>query len=265
MTLDTAMPDLVANTSYPNSENLINFEKRRKEFEVIACLNILQMNCSQNRYVPACGMFTRWIESIVNLSESQMYEISYLIENDKPHVQQNENHELDANSSNVMTTSNNSFEDTDSKNENHKKSHNSIKRTLSGLIHFNHNNNSNSKHEEKYSLNHPNSQFNNQSIDSSISDDSGVKLQDVSTVYAAQSQFQPPLPQNEMIEHSKNSNKYSLSLPQNHNINSPTINIKQKLGKTNMNLIRLNSGLDTNSDKVKLRSTSPGNGSIGLG
>lgn len=51
---------------------LINFEKRRKEFELLRMISALQSNCSQNtvlRGTAVSGMFTTWV-SFVQVSQN---------------------------------------------------------------------------------------------------------------------------------------------------------------------------------------------------
>ena len=89
MTLDTAMPDLVANDATPSDEtsrnsnpnsqdqmpNLINFEKRRKEFEILMVLKILQHSAGHLKYLQ-CSNFDRWMDSVVCLTDQQTFELS---------------------------------------------------------------------------------------------------------------------------------------------------------------------------------------------
>ncbi|XP_067453313.1 ral guanine nucleotide dissociation stimulator-like 1 isoform X1 [Thunnus thynnus] len=70
--LDTALPDLVEG-------GLINFEKRRREFEVIAQIKLLQSAC--NSYcLTADPAFLRWFKSQFQLSEEESYALSCEIE-----------------------------------------------------------------------------------------------------------------------------------------------------------------------------------------
>ncbi|XP_010870087.2 ral guanine nucleotide dissociation stimulator-like 1 isoform X2 [Esox lucius] len=70
--LDTALPDLV-------EDGLINFEKRRREFEVIAQIKLLQSAC--NSYcLSADASFLRWFKSQPQHSEEESYAISCEIE-----------------------------------------------------------------------------------------------------------------------------------------------------------------------------------------
>uniref|UniRef100_A0A8C7LWQ8 Ral guanine nucleotide dissociation stimulator-like 1 n=1 Tax=Oncorhynchus mykiss TaxID=8022 RepID=A0A8C7LWQ8_ONCMY len=70
--LDTALPDLVEG-------GLINFEKRRREFEVIAQIKLLQSAC--NSYcLSADAAFLRWFKSQPQHSEEESYAMSCDIE-----------------------------------------------------------------------------------------------------------------------------------------------------------------------------------------
>ncbi|TKS74495.1 Ral guanine nucleotide dissociation stimulator-like 1 [Collichthys lucidus] len=61
--LDTALPDLVEG-------GLINFEKRRREFEVIAQIKLLQSACNSYCLTPE-ATFLRWFKSQIQLSEEE--------------------------------------------------------------------------------------------------------------------------------------------------------------------------------------------------
>ncbi|KAM4574884.1 ral guanine nucleotide dissociation stimulator-like 1 isoform 1-T1 [Fundulus diaphanus] len=70
--LDTALPDFVEG-------GLINFEKRRREFEVIAQIKLLQSAC--NSYcLTADSAFLRWFKNQTQLSEEESYVLSCEIE-----------------------------------------------------------------------------------------------------------------------------------------------------------------------------------------
>ncbi|XP_054911921.1 ral guanine nucleotide dissociation stimulator-like 1 isoform X2 [Poeciliopsis prolifica] len=70
--LDTALPDIVEG-------GLINFEKRRREFEVIAQIKLLQSAC--NSYcLTADPAFLRWFKNQPQLSEEESYALSCEIE-----------------------------------------------------------------------------------------------------------------------------------------------------------------------------------------
>ncbi|XP_049588243.1 ral guanine nucleotide dissociation stimulator-like 1 isoform X2 [Syngnathus scovelli] len=70
--LDTALPDLVEG-------GLINFEKRRREFEVIAQIKLLQSACNSYCLTPD-QVFLRWFKSQTQLSEEESYALSCEIE-----------------------------------------------------------------------------------------------------------------------------------------------------------------------------------------
>ncbi|KAM4548292.1 LOW QUALITY PROTEIN: ral guanine nucleotide dissociation stimulator-like 1 [Odontesthes bonariensis] len=70
--LDTALPDIV-------ESGLINFEKRRREFEVIAQIKLLQSAC--NSYcLTADRAFLHWFKSQAQLSEEESYTLSCEVE-----------------------------------------------------------------------------------------------------------------------------------------------------------------------------------------
>ncbi|KAK5870124.1 hypothetical protein PBY51_024784 [Eleginops maclovinus] len=70
--LDTALPDIVEG-------GLNNFEKRRREFEVIAQIKLLQSACNSYCLTPE-ATFLRWFKSQVLLSEEESYALSCEIE-----------------------------------------------------------------------------------------------------------------------------------------------------------------------------------------
>ncbi|XP_068174998.1 ral guanine nucleotide dissociation stimulator-like 1 isoform X2 [Antennarius striatus] len=70
--LDTALPDLVEG-------GLINFEKRRREFEVIAQIKLLQSACNSYCLTPEAS-FLRWFKGQVQFSEEESYALSCQIE-----------------------------------------------------------------------------------------------------------------------------------------------------------------------------------------
>lgn len=70
--IDTAIPDTI-------SDGLINFDKRRKEFEVLAQIKLLQG--AANAYqLPEDPMFDRWFDSILVLDDREAYQLTYQIE-----------------------------------------------------------------------------------------------------------------------------------------------------------------------------------------
>lgn len=70
--LDTAMKDFL-------DGGLINFEKRRKEFEVIAQIKLLQSACNNYSFTQEDG-FVEWFHSVERLSEAESYSLSCEIE-----------------------------------------------------------------------------------------------------------------------------------------------------------------------------------------
>uniref|UniRef100_A0A8C2XCK7 Ral guanine nucleotide dissociation stimulator n=1 Tax=Cyclopterus lumpus TaxID=8103 RepID=A0A8C2XCK7_CYCLU len=70
--MDTAMKDYTEG-------GLINFEKRRKEFEVIAQIKLLQL-ASNNYSFTQDGHFRDWFSSVEKLSEAESYNLSCEIE-----------------------------------------------------------------------------------------------------------------------------------------------------------------------------------------
>ncbi|XP_016895972.1 ral guanine nucleotide dissociation stimulator-like 1 [Cynoglossus semilaevis] len=70
--LDTALPDLAEG-------GLINFEKRRREFEVIAQIKLLQSACNSYCLTPDPS-FLHWFKSQPQLSEEESYALSCEVE-----------------------------------------------------------------------------------------------------------------------------------------------------------------------------------------
>ncbi|XP_047380820.1 ral guanine nucleotide dissociation stimulator isoform X3 [Sciurus carolinensis] len=70
--LDTAMKDYLYG-------RLINFEKRRKEFEVIAHIKLLQSACNNYSIAPA-EHFGSWFRALERLSEAESYSLSCELE-----------------------------------------------------------------------------------------------------------------------------------------------------------------------------------------
>uniref|UniRef100_A0A452INH8 Ral guanine nucleotide dissociation stimulator n=1 Tax=Gopherus agassizii TaxID=38772 RepID=A0A452INH8_9SAUR len=70
--LDTAMKDFL-------DGGLINFEKRRKEFEVIAQIKLLQSACNNYSFTQEDG-FVEWFHGVERLSEAESYSLSCEIE-----------------------------------------------------------------------------------------------------------------------------------------------------------------------------------------
>uniref|UniRef100_A0A8C0ING0 Ral guanine nucleotide dissociation stimulator n=1 Tax=Chelonoidis abingdonii TaxID=106734 RepID=A0A8C0ING0_CHEAB len=70
--LDTAMKDFL-------DGGLINFEKRRKEFEVIAQIKLLQSACNNYSFMQE-DSFVEWFHGVERLSEAESYSLSCEIE-----------------------------------------------------------------------------------------------------------------------------------------------------------------------------------------
>ncbi|KAL0894968.1 hypothetical protein ABMA27_013456 [Loxostege sticticalis] len=70
--IDTAIPDTVA-------DGLINFDKRRKEFEVLAQIKLLQ-GAANAYHLPTDPMFDRWFDSVIVLDDREAYQLSCQIE-----------------------------------------------------------------------------------------------------------------------------------------------------------------------------------------
>ncbi|XP_049600892.1 ral guanine nucleotide dissociation stimulator-like 1 [Syngnathus scovelli] len=70
--LDTALPDTV-------EAGLINFEKRRREFEVLSQIRVLQMSCSQFN-LPHHPRIAAWMQGHKLLSDQESYELSRQLE-----------------------------------------------------------------------------------------------------------------------------------------------------------------------------------------
>ncbi|CAG9767646.1 unnamed protein product [Ceutorhynchus assimilis] len=70
--IDTAIPDIIG-------DGLINFDKRRKEFEVLAQIKLLQGAANAYHFIedPA---FDRWFDSILVLDDREAYQLSCQIE-----------------------------------------------------------------------------------------------------------------------------------------------------------------------------------------
>ncbi|KAK5645704.1 hypothetical protein RI129_004168 [Pyrocoelia pectoralis] len=70
--IDTAIPDTI-------SDGLINFDKRRKEFEVLAQIKLLQ-GAANAYHLPEDSMFDRWFDSLLVLDDREAYQLTYQIE-----------------------------------------------------------------------------------------------------------------------------------------------------------------------------------------
>ncbi|XP_032094572.1 ral guanine nucleotide dissociation stimulator-like 2 [Thamnophis elegans] len=71
--LDVATPTRLQNSGY------INFEKHRKEFDILTRLRLLQAKCRNYTLVPD-GALQRWLRCLPALSEAQSYQLSCAIE-----------------------------------------------------------------------------------------------------------------------------------------------------------------------------------------
>ncbi|XP_014297178.1 ral guanine nucleotide dissociation stimulator isoform X2 [Microplitis demolitor] len=74
--IDTAIPDTVA-------EGLINFDKRRKEFEVLARIRLLQGAANAYNFTTDL-LFDQWFHSIIVLDDREAYKLSCQIESPPP-------------------------------------------------------------------------------------------------------------------------------------------------------------------------------------
>ncbi|KAM0728021.1 Ral guanine nucleotide dissociation stimulator-like 1 [Formica fusca] len=70
--IDTAIPDAIA-------DGLINFDKRRKEFEVLARIRLLQGAANAYNF-NTDAMFDRWFHSVLVLDDREAYKLSCQIE-----------------------------------------------------------------------------------------------------------------------------------------------------------------------------------------
>ena len=92
--IDTAIGDVLP-------DGLINFDKRRKEFEVLAQIKLLQG--AANAYqIEKQEHFVRWFESVLLLDERQAFELSCQIE-----LQQPTHHHSSSSSTNEKFANNN--------------------------------------------------------------------------------------------------------------------------------------------------------------
>jgi hypothetical protein len=74
--VDTAHPDYI--TDDTREVSLINFEKRRKEFELLTTITLLQMGCEQMEREKASNKFQEFISLVQPLTDSQGYEVPLL-------------------------------------------------------------------------------------------------------------------------------------------------------------------------------------------
>ena len=73
--VDTAHPDYI--TDDTREVQLINFEKRRKEFELLTTISLLQMGCESMEREKASQKFQDFISLVQPLTDSQGYEVSF--------------------------------------------------------------------------------------------------------------------------------------------------------------------------------------------
>ena len=71
--VDTAHPDYIADDG--REVQLINFEKRRKEFELLTTISLLQMGCESLEREKASQKFQEFIALVQPLTDSQGYEV----------------------------------------------------------------------------------------------------------------------------------------------------------------------------------------------
>merc|ERR1719291_723192 len=70
--IDTAIPDVV-------SDGLINFDKRRKEFEVLAQIKLLQ-GAANAYHIETDAKFNQWFEAVLTLDEREAFDLSCKLE-----------------------------------------------------------------------------------------------------------------------------------------------------------------------------------------
>ena len=73
MMLDTAHADFL------DSGRLINFEKRRKEFELLTMISLLQMGCEKHEKEKPSDEFQEFISLVQPLTDNQGFEVISLI------------------------------------------------------------------------------------------------------------------------------------------------------------------------------------------
>ena len=70
--IDTAIPDWLP-------ESLINFDKRRKEFEVLAQIKLLQ-GAANAYHIESDPKFSQWFDSVLLLDEKEAFDLSCKME-----------------------------------------------------------------------------------------------------------------------------------------------------------------------------------------
>jgi ral guanine nucleotide dissociation stimulator-like 1 len=78
--IHAAIPDIT-------SDGLINFDKKRKEFEVLAQIKLLQ-GAANSYHLPEDPLFDRWFASLLVLDEKEAHSISCQIEVPPPNQMQ---------------------------------------------------------------------------------------------------------------------------------------------------------------------------------
>lgn len=123
--IDTAIPDSIA-------DGLINFDKRRKEFEVLAQIKLLQ-GAANAYHLSEDVVFDRWFDSILILDDREAYQLSCQIEPSNNNITKNKkktqgHQKNDSIASNSSSNSSQFYCDIDSTPSS---PHNSIERKLS--------------------------------------------------------------------------------------------------------------------------------------
>ncbi len=70
--IDTAIPDMT-------QDGLVNFDKRRKEFEVLAQIKLLQ-GAANAYHIETDGKFNRWFDAVLLLDEKEAFDFSCKLE-----------------------------------------------------------------------------------------------------------------------------------------------------------------------------------------
>lgn len=87
MMIDAAYSDRMVEKSHGGKDGgkLINFEKRRKEFDLLRTILTLQNDCAKNPHIRSANvsaMFSTWISFVQPLTEQQGFELSQMAESD---------------------------------------------------------------------------------------------------------------------------------------------------------------------------------------
>lgn len=94
--IHAAIPDTIGSSA------LINFDKKRKEFEVLAQIKLLQ-GAANAYHLPEDLLFDRWFASLLVLDEREAHSLSCQLE--PPPQQSNENKRLPGNNGHKKTDS----------------------------------------------------------------------------------------------------------------------------------------------------------------